>query len=122
MKTIIVAEDFQTSRKVIVNTLTRMGYKTLEAANGSEALDFFDGRNIDLLVTDFNMPIMDGAELVENVRKIDKYKYIPVLVLSTEINQNKKDKAHAAQITGWISKPFDLQRFSKIIEKSLNGV
>jgi two-component system chemotaxis response regulator CheY len=119
MKTILIAEDFQTSRRVIVNTLSKHGYKTLEAGDGVEALEQFDGRPIDLLITDYNMPNMDGAELVEKVRKIEKYKYIPVLVLSTEINQNKKDKAHAAQITGWIAKPFDLERFIKIIEKSL---
>jgi len=121
MKTILIAEDFQTSRKVIVNTLTRHGYKTLEAADGAEALEYFDGRNIDLLVTDYNMPNMDGAQLVEQVRKIETYKYMPVLVLSTEINQNKRDRAQAAQITGWISKPFDLERFLKIIEKSLKN-
>ena len=119
MKTILVAEDFQTSRRVIVNTLAKYGYKTLEAGDGVEALEQFDGRPIDLLVTDYNMPNMDGAELVEKIRQIDAYKYIPVLVLSTEINQNKKDKAYAAQITGWVSKPFDLQRFIKLIEKSL---
>ncbi len=119
MKTILIAEDFQTSRRVIVNTLTKSGYRTLEAGDGVEALEQFDGRTIDLLITDYNMPNMDGAELVESVRKMEKYKYMPVLVLSTEINQAKKDRAHAARITGWITKPFDLQRFLKIIERSL---
>jgi two-component system chemotaxis response regulator CheY len=119
MKTILIAEDFQTSRKVIVNALSRKGYKTLEAGDGAEALDLFDGRDIDLLVTDFNMPNMNGAQLVESVRKISKYKYIPVLVLSTEISQIKKDSASAAQITAWIAKPFDLERFMKLVEKSM---
>lgn len=119
MKTILVAEDFQTSRKVIVNALARKGYKTLEAGDGAEALDMFDGRSIDLLVTDFNMPNMNGAELVAALRKKDKYKYIPVLVLSTEIKQSKKDQANAAQITAWIPKPFDLERFMKLVDKSL---
>jgi len=119
MKTVLVAEDFQTSRKVIVNALTRSGYKTLEAGDGAEALAQFDGRQIDLLVTDFNMPHMNGAQLVDAVRQRAKYKYIPVLVLSTEINQGKKDQATAAQITAWIPKPFDLQKFIKLVEKSL---
>ena len=78
-----------------MNTLSKQGYKTLEAGDGVEALAQFDGRTI------------------------DRYKYIPVLVLSTEINQNKKERAQAARITGWIAKPFDLERFIKIIEKSL---
>jgi two-component system, chemotaxis family, chemotaxis protein CheY len=119
MKTILVAEDFQTSRKVIVNALSRKGYTTLEAGDGAEALELFDGRSIDLLVTDFNMPNMNGAQLVEEVRKKSQYQYIPVLVLSTEINQGKKDLASAAQITAWIPKPFDLERFMKLVEKSM---
>jgi two-component system chemotaxis response regulator CheY len=119
MKTILIAEDFQTSRKVIVNALARKGYKTIEAADGHEALGLFDGRTIDLLVTDFNMPNMNGAQLVEEVRKKPGYKYIPVLVLTTEISQGKKDQASAAQITAWIPKPFDLERFLKLVEKSM---
>jgi len=118
MKTIVVAEDFTTSRKVIINALTRQGYKTYEAADGVEALEFFDGRQIDLLVTDYNMPNMDGAELVKEMRTKDQYQYIPVLVLSTEISQKKKEKANEAQITAWVPKPFDLQRFMKLVEKS----
>lgn len=119
MKKILIAEDFQTSRKVIVNALQRNGYETLEAEDGAQALEFFDGRGIDLLVTDFNMPNMNGAELVEAVRKKSDYKYMPVLVLSTETNQQKRDQATDAQITAWIPKPFDLTRFLKLVEKSL---
>tara|TARA_Y100001956_G_C4042679_1_gene151350 strand:+ start:312 stop:674 length:363 start_codon:yes stop_codon:yes gene_type:complete len=119
MKTILVAEDFQTSRRVIVNALTRNGYKTIEACDGVEALEQFNGQKIDLLITDFNMPNMDGADLVKNMRQIDRYKYIPVLVLSTEVKQKKKEKATAAQITAWIQKPFDLEQFLKLVDKSL---
>ena len=119
MKTILVAEDFQTSRKVIVNALMHNGYRTLEAGDGAEALEQFNGQDIDLLVTDFNMPKMDGAELVYEVRKLEKYKYIPTLVLSTEVKQQKKDKAEEAQITAWVAKPFDLERFIKLVKKSL---
>ena len=64
-----------------------------------EALELFDGQKIDLLITDFNMPKMDGAELVTEVRKIEEYKYIPILILSTEVNEEKKGKAMKAQIT-----------------------
>lgn len=119
MKTILVAEDFQTSRKVIVNILTKKGYHILEAQDGLEALDLFDGRKIDLLITDYNMPRMDGAELAASIRQMEQYKYIPVLVLSTEIRQQKKDKAASAKITAWIAKPFELERFMMIVDKSL---
>jgi two-component system chemotaxis response regulator CheY len=119
MKTIVVAEDFNTSRRVIVNSLTRKGYRLLEGEDGREALGHFDGKPIDLLITDFNMPNMNGAELVTEIRKIDRYKYIPVLVLSTEVKKEKKDQASEAQITAWVQKPFDLERFLKLVDKSM---
>lgn len=119
MKTILVADDFQTSRKVIVNALSRAGFQTLEAGDGTEALSLMDGRPIDMLVTDFNMPNMDGAELIANMRKQDDYCFLPALVLSTEIKAEKKQRAEAAKITAWIQKPFDLDKFIKIVHKAL---
>lgn len=120
MKTIVVAEDFATARKVIVNTLSKNeNYQILEAEDGAEALKLFDNRQVDLLVTDFNMPHMNGAELIEEVRKKDKYKYIPVIVLSTEISEEKKQSAINAQITAWVAKPYDIMKFVKIINKAL---
>lgn len=120
MHTILVAEDFQTSRKVIVNALSGKGYNILEAGNGAEALDMFDGRNIDLLVTDLNMPEKNGAELIDGIRGMSQYQYIPVLVLSNEVNMDKQGMTHEARVTAWIPKPFDLQRFLNLVEESLN--
>lgn len=119
MKSILIVEDFATSRKVIVNTLSGKGYKTYEAEDGVEALALLDGRKVDLVVTDYNMPKMNGAVFVKEMRKINQYKYIPVLVLSTETSQEKQLEAKDAQITSWIFKPFDITRFLKIVEKSL---
>lgn len=119
MKTIVVAEDFATSRKVIVNSLTKKGYTLLEGEDGAQALQHFDGKSVDLLITDFNMPNMNGAELVTAVRKMDQYKYIPVLVLSTEVQKEKKQQAAEAQISAWVQKPFDLERFLKLVDKSM---
>jgi two-component system chemotaxis response regulator CheY len=119
MKTILVVDDFQTTRKVIINSLAKFGYKTMEAGDGSEALTLLDGRPVDLLITDFNMPNMDGAELIATMRKNQQYAFIPALVLSTEIKDDKKAKAEHAKITAWIQKPFDLEKFLKIVQKAI---
>jgi two-component system chemotaxis response regulator CheY len=119
MKTILVVDDFQTTRKVIINALAKFGFKTIEAGDGAEALDLLDGRDVDLLITDFNMPQMDGAELIEGMRKKSQYTFIPALVLSTEIKGEKKAKAENAKITAWIQKPFDIEKFIKIVQKAI---
>jgi two-component system chemotaxis response regulator CheY len=119
MKTILVVDDFQTTRKVIINSLSKFGFKTIEAGDGTEALSLLDGREVDLLITDYNMPQMDGAELILNMRKNQQYAFIPALVLSTEIKEEKKAKAENAKITAWIQKPFDLEKFIKVVQKAI---
>lgn len=119
MKKIVVVEDFNTSRQIIKRTLEKLGYEVLEASDGREALKYFDGGKIDLLVSDYNMPNMDGAQLIEYVRSKDEYKYIPILMLSTETNVAKQNRAKEAKITAWIRKPFEIDEFTRIIEKAL---
>jgi len=116
-KRVIVVEDFNTSRQIIKKTLESMGYLVEEAADGREALKYFNGSKIDLLVTDYNMPNMDGGSLVEYIRSKEEYKYIPIFVLSTETNIEKQKKAKEAKITSWIKKPFDIVEFKRIVEK-----
>jgi two-component system chemotaxis response regulator CheY len=119
-KRIVVVEDFNTSRQIIKKTLESMGYLVEEAADGREALGFFDGSDIDLVVTDFNMPNMDGGALVEYIRGKDKYKYIPIFMLSTETNIDKQNRAKEAKITAWIRKPFEVTEFKKLVQKVLS--
>lgn len=119
-KRIVVVEDFNTSRQIIKKTLEGMGHEVNEAADGREALKFFDGSRIDLVVTDYNMPFMDGAELVEYIRSKEDYKYIPILVLSTETNSDKQKRAREAKITGWIKKPFEIMDFKNQIQRILS--
>jgi two-component system, chemotaxis family, chemotaxis protein CheY len=119
-KRIIVVEDFNTSRQIIKRTLEGMGFLVEEAADGREALKFFDGSTIDLVITDFNMPFMDGASLVAYIRNKKEYKYIPILMLSTETNVEKQQKAKDAKITGWIKKPFEIADFKDQILKLLS--
>jgi two-component system, chemotaxis family, chemotaxis protein CheY len=118
-KTILVAEDFNVSRKIIVSTLAKEGYAVLEAADGNEAVELFDGRTIDLLVTDFNMPNMDGSELIKKVRSLSLYQYLPILLLTTEVRQEKIQKAVDGNITAHIKKPFETEEFIRVVKRAL---
>ena len=118
-KRIVVVEDFNTSRQVIKKTLESLGCIVDEASDGRDALRFFDGRKVDMVISDFNMPHMNGAELVTYIRSLDEYKYIPVFMLSTETSIEKQNKARDAKITCWIKKPFDVMEFKKMIQKAL---
>jgi two-component system, chemotaxis family, chemotaxis protein CheY len=118
-KRVIVVEDFNTSRQIIKKTLESMGHMVDEASDGREATRFFNGDHIDLVISDYNMPKMDGGALVDYIRSKDEYKYIPILILSTETSIEKQTRASNAKVTGWIRKPFDVKDFKKIIEKLL---
>jgi two-component system, chemotaxis family, chemotaxis protein CheY len=119
-KTVVVVDDFPNTRKVVLFSLNKLeSLVILEADNGKEALKFFDGRAIDLLITDLNMPVMDGLELAKTVRSMDSYSYIPILMLTTETDQQKKDSAKASSVTGWIQKPFKAEQFVAVVEKCL---
>ena len=118
-KKIVVAEDFNVSRKIIASVLTKAGHTVLEACDGREASGYFDGREVDLLITDYNMPEMNGAELIQNVRGKSKYSYIPILLLTTEVNEKKIQMALDGNITAWIKKPFQTDDFLKFVTKAL---
>lgn len=118
-KTIIVVDDFKTNTIVFSGVLHRNGYEVLTANNGEEALKYFDGRPIDLMVSDFNMPNMDGAELTKTVKKMDNYKNIPVIMLSSEKDPKVKQKARNAGAYGWMNKPMDVDKFLKIVKNIL---
>ncbi len=118
-KRIVVVEDFNTSRQIIKKTLESMGYQVEEANDGREATRFFDGSNVDLVISDYNMPNMDGGALVEYIRAKEEYKYIPIFMLSTETSIDKQNRAKEAKITAWIKKPFEVTEFKKLVEKVL---
>ena len=118
-KKIVVAEDFNVSRKIIVSVLTKAGHTVMEAADGREAMELFDGRDVDLLITDYNMPNVNGAELIKEVRGKDAYSFMPILLLTTEVNEQKIGLALNENITAWIKKPFQTDDFLKIVTKAL---
>ena len=105
-KTIFLVDDSATILLSISNILQKAGYTTEKAANAEEALKKFNsGLKADLLITDLNMPGMNGIELIREVRKLGSYKFMPILFLTTESQQAKKAEAKAAGASGWIVKP-----------------
>ena len=106
MKTVFLVDDSATILLSISNILAKAGYGVEKAASAEEALRKFQaGVKIDLLITDLNMPGMNGIELIREVRKLPAYKFVPILFLTTESQQSKKVEAKAAGASGWIVKP-----------------
>ncbi|MBI4740486.1 MAG: response regulator [Betaproteobacteria bacterium] len=106
MKTVFIVDDSATILLSISGILSKAGYAVEKAANGEEALRKLQGGvKIDLLMTDLNMPGMDGITLIKEVRKLPAYKFVPILFLTTESQQSKKVEAKAAGASGWIVKP-----------------
>jgi two-component system chemotaxis response regulator CheY len=105
-KTILIVDDSESIREVVSFTLENEGYTVLIAVDGTDALRFLNGQNIDLIITDLHMPEMDGITLIKEVRNMPDYQRIPILFLTTESQAAKKMEAKDAGATGWIIKPF----------------
>lgn len=118
-KTIMTADDSASMRQMITFTLKQAGYDVVEAEDGKDALSKANGTSIDMLITDLNMPNMNGLELIEAIREIDKYKFIPIIMLTTESDAEKKAKGKSAGATGWLVKPFQPPQLISVIKKVL---
>ncbi|AUA57529.1 MULTISPECIES: response regulator [Achromobacter] len=105
--TILVADDSATMRMIVQATLTGAGWKVLTAGNGQEALDVAKSHPVDLVVSDWNMPVKGGLELIQGLRELDQYLDVPVLVLTTEDDVDSKMAARDLGVCGWLSKPVD---------------
>jgi two-component system chemotaxis response regulator CheY len=116
-KSILVVDDTRSMRKMVAAVLAGAGYEVAEAGDGVEALDLARGRVFDLVVTDHNMPRMDGVTLVRELRGITDYDHVALIVLSTEVDPVVKQKGREAGATGWMAKPFDPQRMLDIVSK-----
>ena len=119
-KTVLVVDDSSTMRQMVTYTLTNAGYQVVEAGNGKEAVGKLTGGvKPDLVVTDLNMPEMDGITLIKEIRKMAALKFTPILMLTTESADDKKKDGQAAGATGWIVKPFNPEQMLKVIQKVL---
>ena len=107
MRTILTVDDSTSMRQMVKATLQSAGYDVVEAADGQEALEWARGNTVDLVISDVNMPRMDGITLVGQLRALPSYRLTPLLLLTTESSQEKKMEGKRAGATGWIVKPFN---------------
>ena len=106
MTTILVVDDSPSLRQVVTTSLQGKGYDVIQAENGKDALTKLDGTKINLVISDVNMPIMDGLTFVTEMKKLPRYKFTPVIMLTTEAGVDMKDKGRGAGVKAWIIKPF----------------
>jgi two-component system chemotaxis response regulator CheY len=116
-KTALVVDDSATIRQMVSCTLEESGFHVLQGSNGEEGLAHLDGRRVELIVTDLNMPVMDGFGLIRQARTRDAYKFIPILVLTTESKESRKLEGKQAGATGWIVKPFNPTLLRQVVAK-----
>ena len=116
-KSILVVDDTRSMRKMVAAVLGGAGYEVSEAGDGMEAFELAQSRRFDLVVTDHNMPRMDGVTSVRELRRLPNYEAVALIVLSTEVDPALKQKGRDAGATGWMAKPFDPQRMLDIVAK-----
>lgn len=119
MATILAVDDSASLRQMVCFTLKEAGYTVVEAADGKEALDKAQGMKADLVLSDVNMPRMDGITLVKQLRLLPNYKFTPILMLTTESTTEKKQEGKAAGATGWIVKPFNPDQLLSTVKRVL---
>ena len=117
-KTVMAVDDSASVRQIVSFTLRSAGYEVIEAVDGQDAMARLKGP-VHLVITDLNMPRMDGIELIRAIRSGIAYKYVPILMLTTESQEEKKRAGRAAGATGWIVKPFQMEQLLAIIRKVL---
>src|SRR5689334_5329349 len=118
-KTILTVDDAATMRKMIAFTIKGAGHEVLEAGDGVEALTLLKTRSADLVITDVNMPNMDGITLTRELRALPGFKATPIILLTTESAPEKKAAGKAAGATGWIVKPFQQEQLLAVVGKVL---
>jgi two-component system chemotaxis response regulator CheY len=117
-KTILIADDSESIRAVVSFALREAGYEVIVAHDGQNALDLLkQNDHVSLIVSDLNMPIKDGISFLKDVRSLDKFKYLPFLILTTESQETKKMEAKQSGATGWIIKPFVKEKLIAVIKK-----
>lgn len=118
-KTILTADDSASVRQMVAFTLKGAGYQVIEASDGEDALSKLDRSKVHMVITDLNMPKLDGIGLIKKVRSNPKYRFIPIIMLTTESQASKKQDGRKAGATGWIVKPFKPDQLLAVVKKVL---
>jgi len=116
-QSVLTVDDSRTMRDMLRLALTGAGFNVVQAIDGMDGLDVLERETPDLVITDINMPKMDGFGFIEGARRIDRFRVVPILVLTTESDPEKKMRAKTAGATGWIVKPFDPVKLVDVIRR-----
>ena len=116
-KTVMIVDDSASLRQVVGIALKGAGYDVLEACDGKDALAKLDGCKVHLIISDVNMPIMDGITFVKELKKLANYKFTPVIMLTTESQEAKKSEGQAAGAKAWVVKPFQPEQMLEAVSK-----
>jgi two-component system chemotaxis response regulator CheY len=119
MARILISDDSASMRQMLAYTLKDANHEVFQADNGSKALELAKTNRYDLVITDVNMPLLDGLSLVRELRALPEYQYKPILLLTTESDPEKKKIAKTAGATGWIIKPFNPDKLLAAVRKVL---
>ncbi len=120
-KRILTVDDSPSVRQMVKLTLSGAGYDVIEAGDGAEGLRKAQAGALDMIVTDLNMPVMNGLGLIRELRKLSAYRGVPILFLTTESDAEMKKQAKAAGATGWITKPFQQDQLVAVVRKVLGS-
>lgn len=120
MSQVLIVDDSPSIRELLSSILRKAGFDVTSANDGQEGLDTAQKADYDLVITDVNMPNMDGIELLSNLRQLPKYNFKPILILTTEYSQEMKQKGKDAGATGWLVKPFDPEKLIDVISRILH--
>jgi two-component system chemotaxis response regulator CheY len=119
-KKILVVDDSESIRQLVSHTLKSVGYDVLEGVDGADALLKITGQKIHLIICDVNMPNLDGISFVREIKKLDDYKFIPIIMLTTESQENKKLQGQAAGAKAWVIKPFKPDQLLGVVSKLIS--
>jgi two-component system chemotaxis response regulator CheY len=114
---ILSVDDSASIRQMVSFTLAKEGYEVIEATDGKDALSKLVGGPVNMVITDLHMPVMDGVELIKSLRADPAYKFTPIVMLTTESHQDRKDQGRQAGATGWIVKPFKPDQLISVVRK-----
>jgi two-component system chemotaxis response regulator CheY len=118
-KTILIVDDFESSRNILEKMLCKAGYTVLKGEDGQDALKYFDGQPIDLVITDLNMPNMNGMELSRSVRGTGGYEFVPIILLTTSTKPEQLAQAQSAGVTVCMKKPYEVEPLLKNITRMI---
>ena len=118
-RTILITDDSESIRELVGFTLESAGYHVIKGADGAEAQRLLDGREVDLVITDLNMPNVDGIQFIRSVRATEQYGTVPIIMLTTESARSSMEEAVAAGVTAWVVKPFEAEGLLATVKKVL---